>query len=127
MIARAAIKDLDIKRSHDPYAGLPIPGTDAAKEPMFARALQAAKERARRDGALPGETRVERRDEPQPAGDDRSRRDVVQPREQGARQATTKGSRVDPAEASRVGPAKVGRASSRAGRDRELRSADTDA
>ena len=114
MIARAAIKNLDIKRSHDPYAGLPIPGTDAAKEPMFERALQAAKERARRDGGLPGETRVGPRDEPQPADDVRARPDVVQPREQGARRETTKGSskgsRVDPAKAGRVGPATLGRA-----------------
>ena len=131
MIARAAIKNLDIKRSHDPYAGLPIPGTDAAKEPMFERALQAAKERARRDGGLPGETRVGPRDEPQPADDVRARPDVVQPREQGARRETTKGSSkgsgVDPAKAGRVGPAKLDRAPSRSGRDRELRSADTDA
>jgi cell division protein FtsI/penicillin-binding protein 2 len=131
MIARAAIKNLDIKRSHDPYAGLPIPGTDAAKEPMFERALQAAKERARRDGELPGETRVAPRDEPQPADDVRARQDVVQPREQGAHRETTKGSskgsRVDPAKAGRVGPATLGRGPSRSGRDREPRSADTDA
>jgi membrane peptidoglycan carboxypeptidase len=131
MIARAAIKNLDIKRSHDPYAGLPIPGTEAAREPMFERALQAAKERARRDGVLPGEARVGPRDEPQPRDDDRARPDVVQPREQGARRETTKGSskgsRVDPAKAGRVGPARLDRAASRSGRDRELRSADTDA
>lgn len=131
MIARAAIKNLDIKRSHDPYAGLPIPGTEAAREPMFERALQAAKERARRDGVLPGEARAGPRDEPKPADDERSRPDVVQPREQGAHRETTKGSskgsRVDPAKAGRVGPAKLDRAPSRSGRDRELRSADTDA
>ncbi len=131
MIARAAIKNLDIKRSHDPYAGLPIPGTDAAKEPMFERALQAAKERVRREGGLPGETRVGPRDEPQPADDVRARPDGVQPREQGAHRETTKGSskgsRVDPAKAGRVGPATLGRGPSRSGRDGEPRSADTDA
>ncbi len=55
MIARGAIKHLDIKRSRDPYAGLPIPGTDAAREPMFAAALKAAKVRARQLAAAQGE------------------------------------------------------------------------
>ena len=60
MIARAAIKDLDIKRSRDPYAGLPIPGTEAARDPLFERAMAAAKERARASGAPVGESRIGR-------------------------------------------------------------------
>jgi cell division protein FtsI/penicillin-binding protein 2 len=55
MIARGAIKHLDIKRSRDPYAGLPIPGTEAAREPMFATALKAAKVRARQLAAAEGD------------------------------------------------------------------------
>ena len=90
MIARAAIKDLDIKRSRDPYAGLPIPGTEAARDAQFAQAMAAAKQRARAQGTSPGDARLDRNDEPTvdgatPADDERraARKPAGEPRAAG--------------------------------------------
>ncbi len=72
MIARAAIKNLDIKRSRDPYAGLPVPGTEAARDPLFQQAMASAKERARAQGTAAGDSRLDRRDEPLAEGETRA-------------------------------------------------------
>ncbi len=69
MIARAAIKDLDIKRSRDPFAGLPMPGTEAARDPLFQQAVASAKARARASGASAEEDRGGRRGEAGPAAE----------------------------------------------------------
>jgi cell division protein FtsI/penicillin-binding protein 2 len=53
MIARAAIKHLDIERSRDRHAGLPILGTEAAREltPGRARAARQEAREARREAS----------------------------------------------------------------------------
>jgi membrane peptidoglycan carboxypeptidase len=60
LVASAAIKALDIPRAKDPLAGLPVPGTDAAKWSVFHDELLAARARAharaqkQRDGGPQG-------------------------------------------------------------------------
>ncbi len=53
MIARASIKHLDMKKSKDPLAGRPLPGTDAARAlggSSYKAALQKAKAKSRAKG-----------------------------------------------------------------------------
>jgi membrane peptidoglycan carboxypeptidase len=135
MIARGAIKHLDIKRSRDPQAGLPILGTEAAKELTPERALQAKRQARREDQAM-GVDRADARDtagghRPDPRARSRDasqgRREAgsrdtrgeaatrgraaardAGARDAGTRNAGTKDARERKAEANGAGPAKAG-------------------
>jgi hypothetical protein len=72
MIARGAIKHLDIKKSKDRNAGLPILGTDAARRltpQRQANAKQQARKQARRKADRESEKSTARSDKGAGAGD----------------------------------------------------------